>query len=276
MLKRIAAFFDWRRPIAIEESQIRILAERLSRQRPWASPNKNWLDAERALRNQPWIPWVIFFSGDKERSGWDWFELGLKTAIPILILTLSSLYSSISSEREREIVRQKQEGEILSRYISDIKTLVIEEKLLDLPAGSPVNGISVALTRTALSQVRDPTKKTQIIRFLNSIWELGDKTKMDLSFADLQGTDLRGMDLSGANLFRADLRGSKMINTKLIGSDLMYADLRGSDMSGAYLDKAWCSGIHIDDTTIWGFQHDSSRCKSDSSVKPPMHMRTYR
>lgn len=275
MFNAFIALFDCRMTTSAEDGKIRPLAERLSRQRPWASPDENWLAAERALRHKPWIPWIICFTGDKERSGWDWFELGLKTAIPILILMLSSVYSSISAERERESIRQKQEGETVSRYIIDIKTLVLEEDLLDAPAGSPVNGISTALTRTALSQVRDPDKKTQIIRFLHGIWELGDKNKLDLSFVDLKGADLRGMDLSGASLFRADLQRSKLVNTKLIGSDLMYADLRGADLSGAYLDEAWCRGINTDKATFWGSQAQSE-CKLAATSNPPMHMRTYR
>jgi hypothetical protein len=270
MFNRIAALFDYRRSSAIEDTQIRSLAERLSRQRPWASPDENWLAAERALRHKPWMPWIICFSGDKERSGWDWFELGLKTAIPILILMLSSLYSSVSAERERENIRQTQEGETVSRYIIDIKTLVLEENLLNAPVGSPVNGISAALTMTALSQVRDPAKKTQLIRFLHGIWELGDKNKLDLSFVDLKGADLRGMDLSGVSLFRADLRGSRLVNTKLIGSDLMYADLRGTDLSGAYLDEALCGGIHTDKATFWGSQSRSG-CRLEATANPPMH-----
>lgn len=218
---------------------------------------------------------MICFSGDKERSGWDWFDLGLKATIPILILAISSLYSSISSEREREIARQKQESEVVAAFIIHIKSLVFEQKLLSAPQSSPVNGISAALTRTALSQVQDPNKKTELIRFLHDVWELGGKKVLDLSFADLQGADLRGLDLSEAYMFRADLRRVKLIDTKLVGADLTYADLRGTDLSFASLDDTWCRGVKIDASTTWG-HNSSSDCRSQATSRAPMHIEAYR
>ena len=59
----------------IPEDRIRQLAKRLAKQRPWRSDEENWLDAEKAVGAAPIGPWIIQFSGEKERSGWDWTEL---------------------------------------------------------------------------------------------------------------------------------------------------------------------------------------------------------
>ena len=91
------------KPHRIPEEQIRPLAERLGKQRPWLSAQENWLAAERALRQKPWRPWVIRFSGEKERSGWDWADLLLKVSVPVLILGLSTAYSVISSSRQEKL-----------------------------------------------------------------------------------------------------------------------------------------------------------------------------
>lgn len=50
--KQLAAILWSRWTTPSSETDIRPLAERISRQRPWSSANENWLAAERALRQK--------------------------------------------------------------------------------------------------------------------------------------------------------------------------------------------------------------------------------
>jgi len=228
-------------PRRISEEQIRPLAERLSKQRPWLSAEENWLAAERALRQKPWRPWVICFSGEKERSGWDWADLLLKVSVPVLILGLSTAYSIISSSRQEKVAREKTESDVITSFFKEMQPLILDKNLKKSAADAEVRGVARGLTLAALSQVQDPERKRLIISFLldsglnAKLGNLFNLSEADLSGADLSEVNLRGADLRGADLRGADLKGAKLKGADLKGADLSGANLTGADLTGASL-----------------------------------------
>ena len=79
----------------------------------------------------------------------------------------------------------------------------------------------------------------------DSIKEIAEKNKSNLSGSDLRGSDLRGSslrwsdlrwsNLSGSNLRWSNLSGSDLSGSNLSGSNLRGSDLSGSDLSGSNL-----------------------------------------
>ena len=234
------------KPHRIPEEQIRPLAERLGKQRPWLSAQENWLAAERALRQKPWRPWVIRFSGEKERSGWDWADLLLKVSVPVLILGLSTAYSIISASRQEKIAREQRENEVITGFVKGMQPLILEKDLKKSAADAEVRGVARGLTLAALSQVQDPKKKRLIVSFLiDSGLNAKPGNLFSLSEADLFGANLSGTDLSGANLSGTDLSGANLSRTNLSGADLSGTDLSGANLSRTNLSRANLSGGNL-------------------------------
>lgn len=269
----------------ILEEQIRPIAERLSKQRPWLSAEENWLAAERALRQRPWRPWVIRFSGEKERSGWDWADLLLKVSVPVLILGLSTAYSIISSsrqeqnakadkERQERIALANQKDTVIRDYIKEMKGMLLDKKVASeakIP-GSEANGLARALTLTALAQLSGagPERRSLVFQFLKEsnfpILAGSDKGKAganlsgyDLSRADIRGANLRGADLRGANLSWANLGWVDLRGANLFMVNLRLANLRWADLRGANLEK-----INWDEKTQWPL--DRSRFQGAKNI----------
>ena len=233
------------------KEQIRSLAERLSKQRPYLSAEQNWLQAERALRHKPWRPGVIHFSGDKERSGWDWADLLLKLSIPILILGLSMAYSIISSSRQEKIALDQKESDVVTEFIKEMNPLLLEKGLKNASRSSEVIGVARGLTIATLSRLKSedaPSKRTIIMRYLidsgvtnsGNLFSLAGSnlSGVNLSRADLRGANLSEADLKGANLSEANLRGAILSGANLMGANLFKADLSGAYFNGANLSKA--------------------------------------
>lgn len=258
-------------PSPIPHDQIKPLAELLSKQRPWLSAEENWQAAERALRQKPWRPWIIRFSGQEERSGWDWAELLLKVSIPVLLLVLSSAFSIISSnrqeknikaekvhqetnallvkQREDAVAKTQKETDVVTAYIKDMQFLILDRGLNFSTPHAEVRGVARGLTLAALSQVENPDRKGIIIRFLldsglnNIPGNLFSLREADLRVSDLSDVNLSGADLREAKLSDADLSNSKFIKTNfsnaiLSDAELYSADLRGADLTGAVLIEA--------------------------------------
>jgi hypothetical protein len=243
----------------ISEEQIRPLAERLSKQRPWLSAEENWLAAERALRQKPWRPWVICFSGEKERSGWDWADLLLKVSVPVLILGLSTAYSVISSsrqekltiaerERQEKIIQEQRESDVITDFFRGMQPLMLDEHLKKSAADAEARGVARGLTLAALSQVQDPERKRLIVSFLLDSGlnakpgNLFSLSEANLSGAKLYGINLRESDLRGSNLIGANLFGTELSRSNLFYANLSRAMLVEADLSRAYLRKANLSG----------------------------------
>ena len=71
------------------------------------------------------------------------------------------------------------------------------------------------------------------------------KEAVEKSRADLSGADLYCANLSGANLYCADLYGANLSGANLYGANLSRADLSGADLSGADLSGADLSGANL-------------------------------
>jgi len=256
----------------IPDEQIRPIAERLGKQRPWLSAEENWLAAERALRQKPWRPWLIRFSGEKERSGWDWADLLLKVSVPVLILGLSTAFSIISSnrqqlaektarDRQELIEREQRENDVLAGFISGMQPLILDRRLGESTKNLEVRGLARALTLTTLSQLKTPQRKTLAARFLldsglntkpGNLFSLreAELNGADLSFADLRLANLSKANLNGAALGSADLRGTLLVMANLnkailIFSDLRMANLWNANLSGASLIHAKLSEANL-------------------------------
>jgi uncharacterized protein YjbI with pentapeptide repeats len=226
-------------PHRIPEEKIRPLAERLSKQRPWLSAEENWLAAEHALRQKPWRPLAIRFSGEKERSGWDWADLLLKVSVPILILGLSTFYSCTNSRREEKIAWEQRESDVMTVFVKEMRPLMLDKNLKESAADAEVRGVARGLTLAALSQVHDPERKRLIVRFLLDSGLNAKSGKLfSLSEANLSGANLSGASLSGANLSEADLSGANLSDANLSGANLSNANFSGANLSDANLYKA--------------------------------------
>lgn len=200
---------------------------------------------------------MIRFSGEKERSGWDWADLLLKVSVPVLILVLSTAYSFISAnrqekiakadkERQETIARQQREGEVVTNFIKGMQPLLVDEGLRSSVSDSEVRGVARGLTLAALSQVKDSGRKRLIIRFLlDSGLNNKPGNLISLTEADLYGADLSGARPSWANLIGAKLSWANLIGAKLSWANLSEADLKGADLRGADLSGAKLSGARL-------------------------------
>ncbi|MFM9100463.1 MAG: pentapeptide repeat-containing protein, partial [Cyanobium sp.] len=186
---------------------------------------------------------MIRFSGEKERSGWDWADLLLKVSVPVLILGLSTAYSIISSgrqeqiakadkERQETIARDQAESQAVTNFFKEMQPLLIDKGLRSSPPESEVRGVARGLILASLSQVKDSKRKRLIIRFLlDSGLNAKPGNLISLSEADLNRANLFEADLNWANLFGANLNGAN-----LFGANLSKADLSGADLNGAKLE----------------------------------------
>ena len=259
-----------RPPPPIPEARIRPLGERLSKQRPWLSAEENWLAAEHALRQKPWRPWVIRFSGEKERSGWDWADLLLKVSVPVLILGLSTAYSIISADRQEKIARDQKESDVVTEFIKEMKPLLLEKGLKNAPKGSEVVGVARGLTLATLSRLTSedaPGRRTIVLRYLidSGVTNSGgffsfpatDLNGADLSDADLTGADFHLAVLKRASLSWTNLRGANLIRanlseTGLLSADLSEANLYLANLSGAKLHSAKLIGADLSHADLRG------------------------
>lgn len=235
------------------EEQISPLAERLSKQRPWLSAEENWLAAERALRQKPWRPWVISFSGEKERSGWDWADLLLKVSVPVLILGLSTAYSFVSAKRQEAITIEQRESAEVTNSINRLQPLFIDKGLRTSAPDAEVRGIARGLTLAALSQVSNSERKRLIVQFLlDSGLNTKPSSMISLSEADLVGADLTMASLEGADLSRAKLDNADLSAAYLSGANLSWATLMNSSLKATELMSANLAGAVLAGTDLTG------------------------
>jgi len=206
-----------------------------------------------ALQQTPWRPWVIRFSGEKERSGWDWADLILKLSVPILILVLSTAFSIISSSRQEKISLDEKENDVVTEFIKEMKPLLLERGLKNAPKGSEVIGVARGLTLATLSRLKSddaPSKRTIILRYLIDSGVSNSGGLFSFPGSNLGGANLSRADLKGAILSRADLKGVNLSNSDLSGADLREANLNGADLGEANLSKANLSGADLGEANL--------------------------
>ncbi len=251
-------------PPPIPETEIRPLAEQLSKQKPWLSPEEHWLAAEHALRQKPWRPWVIRFSGQQARSGWDWSELIIKVSVPVLIVSLGAGLSRCTAEREERIALNQRESVVVTSFIGEMQKLVLSDRLVP---GKKVRSeflvIPRELTIAALAQLNSDEavlERNQILRFVRGLglleWRKGelffqaDLNSLNLNRAILARADLRGAMLVAADLSRAIFTDANLSGSYLMGSDVSEADLTRANLSGALLNLANLRGAGLEQANL--------------------------
>jgi len=234
------------------DKKIKSLAEHLSKQRPWHSPEENWIAAEYALMYKPWRAWIIRFCGDKERSGWDWCDLLLRISIPILILGLSFfLNSSVTSqqeerarlekERDRRIAQEARSINAIDSYIKSMQYLLLEKGINISRPNALVSRIARAHTVAATSAIEiewdsSSPYRGQILLFLQ---------ETQLIRRPLPNVRLDGLDFSNADLYKANLELASLKKVSLSGAVLADSNLQNADLAGANLYRAQLQGANL-------------------------------
>ncbi|MFN9245297.1 MAG: pentapeptide repeat-containing protein, partial [Cyanobacteriota bacterium] len=219
---------------------IRPLAERLAKQRPWVSAEEKWLAAESALKQRPWRPFVIRFSGAKERSGWDWADLFLKASIPVVVAA-GGWYLSTESNTQQLLTNQSTQRDlVVSDYIKSMQQLVLEKNLLEAGNNEAKAIVARSITLTALSRLSldkpgfISEHKGQILQFLSESRLVDRKGGIIL----LHGANLSRSQLKGARLAEVDLSSANLRNANLSEAGLGLALLRQATLVGANLSEA--------------------------------------
>jgi uncharacterized protein YjbI with pentapeptide repeats len=266
-----------------EHEKIQAIAAKLAERRPWCKAEENWIDAERELQSPfllKWRPCLLRWLGASDKSGWEWIEFLVKISIPLTIAVGGWLFSHWSSYTQNMIAEDKQKDEVLSVYIKEIKSMLLDKNIAKEArrSKSDARGVARALTLTALAQLKgeESERRSQIFIFLKetdfqilggSNEEFGanfyryDLRGTNISFtnlaraqawyADLRGASAGETNLSRALLWDADLRGAFLIKTNLSEAQLRNADFRGAHLIMANLRGADLENVRWDKETQW-------------------------
>ena len=140
---------------------------------------------------------------------------------------------------------------------------VARDSSRDHPAVMDVLSAFVRVRSRGRQEVPDPAQDTQgqllglpdvqaAVTAIGRRDATGDRHRIELSFANLQGADmsgatLRNAKLTGAYFLSADLSGADLSGADLATADFTSAGLRNADLSGA---KVW--GSRFDDADLAG------------------------
>jgi len=228
------------------------IRRRLSIQKPWLTTEELEALARNAISKRPWKLWIIQFSGQQERCGWDWTELLLKASLPVLVVAISTGFAILSSQRAEKLSREQREYDVLQVFIREMQPLLLEKNLKKSAKDSEVRGVARGLTLATLNQAKSAKIKTLVVRFLLDSGlnlrpgNLFDLSGADLTSADLTDADIRGVSLRSANLSNADLRGAKINGADFTGANLKGVNLWGStNLHTAILKDANLSGANL-------------------------------
>lgn len=181
------------------------------------------------------------------------------------------------ARQEKEIARDNQQHQILSDYLKQMTTLLIDRGLRSSVPKAEVRSVARAITLNAARQL-DGERKGQMLKFLYegdllggcpfmlnvapaaqcqaaSIVDLGDvkleETKLDPPMP-LPGVDLKSAFLSKAELPKIDLTGAKMDGVDLVDANLTGALLNGAQMSRARLQRTNLTAVNLTSATLTG------------------------
>jgi Pentapeptide repeats (8 copies) len=190
-----------------------------------------------------------------KRTWWDRcgviFQGFTAIAIPISALALYLSVEQFKAQQTtatQDALTQQYQG-VLSGYLDDMSSLVLNYRLTSSRAGAPVRALAVARTDTAVRNLDGPRKGT-LIRYL---WEAGlisephpivDLFQADLTDADFPGANLFNVDLAVNDLGSADFAWADLSDADLNGAGLHEADLSGANLSGAKLSCTYVFGVH--------------------------------
>jgi nitrogen fixation-related uncharacterized protein len=218
-------------------------------QRPRQEPLEEEEQRPKTRRGRLW-QWTEF----GQRSGWEWMQLLI---IPVVIGVAGLWFNWAQDARQREdaqtraqdqLVAEKErtQEEALQQYNNEMRSLLIEEDLLDSQEDDAVRYLARARTLGVLG-ILDPDRKRIVVLFLR-------ETGLISSYQDTI------VDLSGANLREANLREARLVNTSLgvqgfptphvERTDLSGADLSGAIMLGANLQAANLKGADLSEALV--------------------------
>jgi hypothetical protein len=226
--------------------------ENKPRQQPRQEPQEEDEQRPKTRRGRFW-QWTEF----GERSGWEWMQLLI---IPVVIGVAGLWFNWAQDARQREDAQtraqaqleaeeERTQEEALQQYNNEMRSLLLEEELLDSQEGDAVRELARARTLGVLD-ILDSDRKRIVVLFLR-------ETSLISSYADTI------VDLSGANLRDANLREARLVNTNLgvqgfltphdertdlSGADLSGAILLGANLKGAILKGANLSGAWVGTT----------------------------
>ena len=189
-----------------------------------------------------------------QRSGWEWMQLLI---IPIVIGVAGLWFNWAQDARQREDAQSRAQAQLeaeeertqeeaLQQYNNEMRSLLLEEDLLNSQEGDAVRELARARTLGVLD-VLDPDRKRIVLLFLRetSLLSSYEDTIVDLSGADLTDAYLRGARMVNTNLGvqgfltphdeRTDLSGADLSGAILLGANLKGANLEGADLKGAWV-----------------------------------------
>jgi uncharacterized protein YjbI with pentapeptide repeats len=149
------------------------------------------------------------------------------------------------AQRDRDIAREARLDQILTGYIDDMSSLVLDRNLLRSRFGSDVQGVARMLTLATVRRL-DARRKGEVLRYLMDARLLGvggragsgapgqgrPRIRIDIEGADLRGADLSGEVVSGW-LKSVDLREARFDSAYLDGVQFNASDLRGASFRKA-------------------------------------------
>jgi nitrogen fixation-related uncharacterized protein len=226
--------------------------ENETRQQPSKDSQEEDVQRPKTPRGRLW-QWTEF----GQRSGWEWMQLLI---IPVVIGVAGLWFNWAQDARQREDTQtraqaqleaeeERTQEEALQEYNNEMRSLLLEEELLDSQEGDAARELARARTLGVLN-ILDSNRKRIVVLFLR-------ETSLISSYADTI------VDLSGANLRDANLREARLVNTSLgtqgfltphdertdlFGADLSGAILLGANLKGAILKGADLSGAWVGTT----------------------------
>lgn len=218
-------------------------------QQPSQELQEEDVQRQKTRRGRFW-QWTEF----SQRSGWEWMQLLI---IPIVIGIAGLWFNWAQDARQREDAqtraqaqleteKERTQEEALQQFNNEMRSLLLEENLLDSQEGDAVRELARARTLGVLD-ILDPDRKRIVVLFLR-------ETSLLSSYEDTI------VDLSGANLRDANLREARLVNTNLgvqgfltphdERTDLSGADLSGAILLGANLKGAFLEGADLSEALV--------------------------
>jgi uncharacterized protein YjbI with pentapeptide repeats len=150
----------------------------------------------------------------------------------------------------RQVAQAQQQQTLVTNYINNISTLMVQNKLLTAPITDPARVSAQAQTLVILQELNRDDKGI-LMRFLyqtkliNNDYHIISMVGADLRGANLASLDLRDTDLTGADLTDADLQGTNLSYATLSYANFTDANLRAADLAGAELHNMTVTGADM-------------------------------
>lgn len=172
--------------------------------------------------------------GPRSKTLWDWLDL---LVVPIFLALGAYLLSNIEKQTEQIIEVDRQRQNILTTFITQISTLLLENKLRTAKSGSEIRSIARTYTRTALRNL-DAKRKAEALQFLSESGLIQTNPIISLIGANLEEIDLRNASLIGVEIKGARFDRSNFANANLSSANFTGSVFSDSNFEGASLEKA--------------------------------------